>query len=289
MNKEVFLKLFEGNAELIKAAKHWWKEIENCDHPYGKLWFRHWLEETRAHPQIAFAFQKAVELGFNENSSDNLACEIFERLYRACLDEVAPKKIMGLFSGGVVSQNEVTEHSVTFIGIDAPDNAFDTDIEEILESALQRKNWRGELAITWIVPGNDIPGQLKNDTLDIDLIRDKLGLPHMKKQDLITCLLWPVDITTDAYIPTILDGRWPFWRPSSKNEGWGKTLDLATGSPGLREGIIGGERHEWKLVCDNDSTCRWHLDHEYNPGPDGRFAELCEFLLEKRRHGVNIL
>ncbi|UCH95497.1 MAG: hypothetical protein JSV88_01255 [Candidatus Aminicenantes bacterium] len=288
MNKEAFLKLFEGNDELIEAAKYWWKEIENCDHPYGKLWFRHWLEETRAHPQIAFAFQKAIELGLNENSRYNLACEIFERLYGACLDEAAPKKIMGLFSGGVVRQNGVSEWSVTFIGIDVPGNAFDTDIEEVVNSTFQRRNTRGELAITWVVPIKDIPGQLKNDTPDIRLIRDRLGLPHMKKQDLIICLLWPVDVTADAHIPTILDGRWSFWRPSSKDEGWGKTMDLATGNPGCREGVIGGERHEWELVCDNGSPCRWHLDHEYDPGPDGRFTELCEFLLEKVEPGENI-
>jgi hypothetical protein len=60
-------------------------------------------------------------------------------------------------------------------------------------------------------------------------------------------------------------------------------MDLATGEPGVREGVIGGERREWELVIENGSTCRWYLNREYDPGLDGRYAELCEFLLGNAR------
>jgi hypothetical protein len=279
VNKKTYLKLFEGNEELIKAARRWWEEVEKCDHPYGKLWFRHWQKETRAHPQIAFAFQKAVELGFNVTSEGHLACEIFERLYIACMEGAVLKKTMGLFSGPFVKQSNISGRSVTFIGIDVPDNAFDTDIDAAINTIFKQKNERGELAITWITPIEDIPGVLKKDSIDIGLLRDKLGLPHLRRRDLIIGLLWPSSVTSNAHIPTMLDGRWAFWVPVPGDEGWGKTMDLATGEPGVREGVIGGERREWELVIENGSTCRWYLNREYDPGLDGRYAELCEFLM----------
>ena len=281
MNKGAFLTLFEGNSDLHKAAGQWWKDVENCDHPYSKLWFHHWQQETRAHPEIAVAFRYAVDLGFHKAASGELACEIFERLYRACLDGHAPKEIMGLFSGGVVNRKNLSGQSTTLIGIDLPENALDLDVSEAVKRKIEDKNKRGELAITWMTPLEDVPGELTQDAVNIDSLRDKLGLPHLRNQDVIVCLLWLAEIMANTRIPTILDGQWAFWRPAPENEEWGRTMALATADIGLREGVIGGEQHDWEIAGDKDSPFRWQLAHSYDPGPDGRYPELCESLIEK--------
>lgn len=280
MNKAAFFTLFEGNRDLHKAAGQWWQDVENCDHPYSKLWFHHWQQETRSHPEIAVAFRYAVDLDFHKAASGALACEIFERLFGACLDGSAPKEIMGLFSGAVVNRRNLSGQSATFIGIDLPDNALDLDISGAVKRKIEDKNKGGELAITWTTPLEDVSAELTQNAVNIDSIRDKLGLPHLRNQDIFVCLLWPAELMANTRIPTILDGQWAFWAPAPENEEWGRTMDLTTGGPGFREGVIGGERYDWEVAGDKDSPYRWQVAHSYDPGPDGRYRELCESLLE---------
>lgn len=281
MTKDEFLELFEGNPQLCQAAEEWWGNVETCTHPYARLWFLHWRHECRARPQIALAFQQAFELGTlsQENALGYMACDVFGRLFQACKQEVALAKTMGLCSGPLIDRNESDVPSVTYIEIDLPEPAFDCEIEEAVRTESSLRNDLGTLAVTWVTPVEDIPGNARQSETDIDIVRDRLGLPHWQKLTLKAALLWPSSVTSNAHVPTILDGRWAFWAPAPEGSVWGRTLGLSSGEPALREGVVQGDRTEWELAAENGSPCRWHLKHAYDPGHDGRYADLCERLL----------
>jgi hypothetical protein len=280
VTKPDFLDLFAPGTPLQQAASEWWDAIASCGHPKSRLWFRHWGEETRAHPTIAQAFGEAVRLGLDKpgGARGYLACEVFERLYEACRDGRCSSHLLGICAGPSVGDPEANADAVTFLNArlapEAPDVQVEKNVRQQLAAAEQHGLW-------WLTPRATVPGGLRQDATDIRLIRDRLGLAHWQSDGVKVAVVWHVDVTRGARIPSMCDGRWAFWRPAPAGARWGATLDLTGGQPGLPEAVIRRTAQPAEPARDGGKLCRWVLDHAYPGGPDGRYAALCEQLLKQ--------
>ena len=139
LTKTEFIRLFAGNSELERAAETWWDRLESSDHPYGRLWFRHWCCETRAHPKIRRTFQYAQQLGLIDNVNSepfHLLRDLSGSVYRNPKNTGYP----GFCCGDEIDLKEPGGSFVSWVRLSLDNADFtDEEVEEELERRLRSK------------------------------------------------------------------------------------------------------------------------------------------------------
>jgi hypothetical protein len=101
---------------------------------------------------------------------------------------------------------------------------------------------RGRRPHAWITTTEHLAETIRGAAADsvATLARDVLGLSHYDQDQQLIQLIYPSDVLSaaDVKAPTYLDGASTLvYRSSARADGWGQTVNLATGSPGAPEAV----------------------------------------------------
>ena len=280
LTKSDFISLFAGNDELVQAAETWWDRLETSDHPYGRLWFRHWCCETRAHPQIARAFQTAHELGLVDSLADT-PYHLLQQL-AGKLVKMAPGRIgdAGLCSGDKIDLGSPGEALASWVQLklDNVDSFTNEEVEEELENSLRRRK-ESSLPI-WITAQANPNQRYPEPGAPVDDIRDELGTAHWRQRHRFVVIVYEGKPEPNVHFPTMLDSQLAFFRPVPQGHMCGYTLNLQSGRKGVCEAVTLVDPESWAPLREGGSIRVYSIQKEYYEETEERtdYYSLCEYL-----------
>ncbi len=289
VTRDVFVGWFQGRA--AQAAADWWESLEGEAHPYSVLWFHHFRLETRGWDGLRTVFEVAVGEGMTEADAEGrfpgqshlgedpaarwLACHLLQRVFSA-----AWHGKLRLPGGGFPTRRGepvrgrrrrdagLTLSTVHPVG--APGD--ETRVRRELEDRYAAGDEGSGAQLRWLTPETGLPEALEGASDErVDRLCELLGLPHVGLGGAVAAVRWEPGTTETARVPTMLDGRWPFFRPSSAGSEWGRTMDLSTGGAGVEEGVVttahaatpfrraGGRIPWWRRLTVHDPTDDWRV------------------------------
>jgi hypothetical protein len=136
---------------------------------------------------------------------------------------------------------------------------------------------RGDRPFCWVTKYDEVRS-LTNGNYDDQIatqVRDKLGLDRHGQDEHLMEIDYPVNFTqvNSIAMPTVLDaGNGAVFRPWTwkSSDGWGRTVDLETLTPGLSEGV--------HSECNADSTFNFRYIGKVVKDADVDYENLFKYL-----------
>ncbi len=245
--KDEVAALLEFEPDTASAWLQWWTDCEDAASPLCRLFFRHLSEESRGARLVAVAIRRAHELGLLARRSDGTyEPSEPERKDGHC----APRRARELFDR--LWSHERSNRGRTVFDEPAAELADWDALAGATGLTLVRGATRAELEewwrrtrrpvpkrrVLWLTPSSDLVERIDDDDFSVNQLRDELGLPHFRAGSVVAMIRWEHRIAHGAHRPTMLEGKWPWFRPAEPSSHWGWTMNLDGGGRGRREAVI---------------------------------------------------